>query len=137
MTINEIYDDVDNIRITEFMDAINHKPVKQEGNILTYDAPYSILELLVNYNIDTMGKPTCLVDTVRNVWRDKNYTPWQPLTMLMLEISGNYHLNKNKVMIAEIIYEHRTKQAEAKHESQTEKTKPKQEVVKPKRKMRF
>ncbi len=36
MTFDEIYNDVDNIRITEFMEAIGEKPVKQEGDILIY-----------------------------------------------------------------------------------------------------
>lgn len=109
MTFDEIYKDVDNIRITEFMEAIGEEPVKQEGDILTYNAPYDIEELSVDKDIHTKGKPTCLVDTRRNVWRDRDYTPWQPLTMLMLEISWTYNPDSLKTMIANTIHDHRRK----------------------------
>ena len=110
MSIDEIYNDVDNIRITEFMEAIGEKPVKRDGDILTYNAPYNMEEPLMEMDIHTKGKPTCLVDTRRNVWRDSNYTPWQPLTMLMLEISWTYNPERLKAMIAKTIHEHREKQ---------------------------
>ncbi len=60
MTFDEIYNDVDNIRITEFMEAIGEKPVKQEGDILIYNAPYNIEELSVDKGIHTKGKPHLL-----------------------------------------------------------------------------
>lgn len=103
MTINEIARDVENIRITEFMEAIGEKPVEKNGNILTYNAPYNIEELL-NEGIVTAGKPTCLVDTERNLWRDSNYTPWQPLIMLALEWTWLYSEGRLRHIIAENIY---------------------------------
>ena len=132
MTFDEIYNDLDNIRITEFMEAIGEKPVKQEGDILTYNAPYNIEELSVDRDIHTKGKPTCLVDTRRNVWRDKDYTPWQPLTMLMLEISWTYNPDSLKAMIAKTIHDHRRKQ-----DCVGKKTDPMLKAAAPKRKMRF
>lgn len=132
MSFDEIYNDVDNIRITEFMEAIGEKPVKREGYILTYNAPYNMEELLMNMSIHTKGKPTCLVNTRRNVWRDSNYTQWQPLTMLMLEISWSYNPERLKAMIAKTIHEHRKKQGGV-----GEKTSPKPKAAVPKRKMRF
>lgn len=132
MTFDEIYNDVDNIRITEFMEAIGEKPVKQEGDILTYNAPYDIEELSMDMDIHTKGKPTCIVDTQRNVWRDRNYIPWQPLTMLMLEISWTYNPERLKAMIAKTIYDHRNKQ-----NSLGEKINRKPKMASPKRKMRF
>lgn len=132
MSFDEIYNDVDNIRITEFMEAIGEKPVKREGDILTYNAPYNIEELSTDRNIHTKGKPTCLVDTRRNVWRDRSYTPWQPLTMLMLEISGTYNLASLKAMIAKTIQDHRMKQ-----DSVREEKSPNPRAIVPKRKMRF
>lgn len=137
MTFDEVWNDVENIRITEFMEAIGEKPVRQEGEIITYNAPYDIEELALEMNIHTAGKPTCLVDARRNVWRDSNYTPWQPLMMLVLEMSGIYNPDRLKTMIAETICEHRKKQAEEKRESQPEKIKPKTVPAKPKRKLRF
>lgn len=137
MTFDEIYDDVDNIRITEFLEAIGEKPVQQKGDILTYNAPYNIEELSVNRGIDTKGKPTCLVDTRRNLWRDKNYTPWQPIEMLMLEMSWTYNPDRLRAMIAETIFEHRKKQAVGKCERQVEKLNTKPGTTKPKRKIRF
>lgn len=132
MSFDEIYNDVDDICITEFMEAIGEKPVTREGDILTYNAPYNIEELSTDRNIHTKGKPTCLVDTRRNVWRDRNYTPWQPLTMLMLEISGTYNLASLKAMIAKTIHDHRMKQ-----DSVREKNSSNPKAAVPKRKMRF
>lgn len=137
MTFDEIYDDVDNIPITEFMEAIGEKPVKQEGDIITYNAPYNIEELVMDKDIKTAGKPTCLVDTRRNVWRDKNYTPWQPLTMLALEMTWSSNPDKLRSLIANVIYEHRKKQPEVKQGSQSERVSQKQKSAQPKRKMRF
>ena len=136
MTFDEIYNDVDNIRITEFMEAISEKPVKQDGNILTYNAPYNMEEPLLEMGISTKGKPTCLVDTNRNVWRDSNYTPWQPLTMLMLEMSWTYNPERLKAMVATIIHEHRKKQ-EGVGEKIGPKPKEKPEPPKKKRGMRL
>lgn len=104
MTIREIALDVDNIRITEFMEAIGEKPVAKNDNILTYNAPYNIEELYMEDGIETAGKPTCLVDTERNLWRDSNYTPWQPLIMLALEWTWLYSEGRLRHIIAENIY---------------------------------
>lgn len=105
MTVNEIAADVENIRITEFMEAIGEKPVARNGNILTYNAPYNIEELSLNEGIDTVGKPTCLVDTERNLWRDSNYTPWQSLMMLAAECTWQNSEGRLRHIIAENIYE--------------------------------
>ena len=138
----------DKIPITEFMDAIGEKPISQNGSIITYNAPYNIEELVINYGIRTEGKPTCLVDVENNRWRDKNYTPWQPLKMLALEMTWNYSEGRLNYIIANEIFDYRQRtrvQQEALLEKpdkqSSDKLKQKTEVSsKPsnsKRKMRF
>lgn len=149
-TYEEILNDVinDKIRITEFMDAIGEKPVSQAGTILTYNAPYNIEELAVNNGIRTAGKPTCLVNTENNRWRDKNYTPWQSLKMLALEMTWNYSEGRLNYIIAHEIFDYRQrtkaqqeKCVEKSDKKATDKQKQKPEVSskpsKPKRKIRF
>lgn len=149
-TYEDILNDVinDKIRITEYMEAIGEKPVSRDGNILTYNAPYNIEELVMNYGIRTAGKPTCLVDTERNCWRDENYTPWQPLKMLALEMTWNYSEGRLNYIIAHDIFDYRQRTREQKEESvektdklAADKLEQKPEVsskqTKPKRKMRF
>lgn len=146
----EILNDVinDKIRITEFMEAIGEKPISQDGAIITYNAPYNIEELVMRYDIRTEGKPTCLVDVENNRWRDKNYTPWQPLKMLALEMTWNYSDGRLNYIIAHEIFEYRQR-TRVQHKEQMEKsgkqTVEKQKQMpeisskppKPGRKMRF
>ena len=147
-TLEKIYDDVDNdkIRIEEFMDAIGVKPVKKEGDILIYNAPYNLELQAVNHGYNTAGKPTCLVDTKRNLWCDKNFTPWQPLIMLALELTWIDNPNRLKYVIAHEILDYRQKIAPRNEvqESTSPKLlksaiKPQEKTMnsKPKRKMRF
>lgn len=149
-TYEDVLNDVinDKIRITEFMDAIGKKPVDNTGTLLTYTAPYNIEELVMGYGIRTQGKPTCLVDTKRNCWRDKNYTPWQPLKMLVLEMTGIYHEGRLNHTIAHEIFDYRQKNGVRQEEptklsnTQTvDRLKQKPEVPskpsKPKRKLKF
>lgn len=88
-TIQELMDKVNKIKIEEFLEALNIMPVKREGNILTYNAPYALD--LQGADSATFGKPTCLVDTDRNLWRDKKFTTWQPLIMLAYDMTGYYN----------------------------------------------
>lgn len=88
-TTGELIDELNKIKIEEFLEALDIKPIKREGNILTYNAPYD-LEIVWG-GPNTFGKPTCLVDTERNLWRDKYYTPWQPLFSLAEYMTGYYN----------------------------------------------
>lgn len=84
----ELIDEINKIKIEEFLEALDIKPIKREGNILIYNAPY---DLEIEWGgPETFGKPTCLVDTERNLWRDKYYTPWQPLFSLAHDMTGYY-----------------------------------------------
>ena len=88
-TTKELIDKVNKIKIEEFLAALDIKPIKREGNILTYNAPYDFdMEW---GGPETFGKPTCLVDTERNLWRDKYYSPWQPLFSLAHDMTGYYN----------------------------------------------
>lgn len=149
-TYEDILNDVinDKIRITEFMEAIGEKPVSQNGNILTYNAPYNIEELVMDSGMRTAGQPTCLVDTENNRWRDKNYTPWQPLKMLMLEISWNYSEGRLNYMLANEIYDFRKRKTALQKwpeeipkwqtaDSRKQEPEVSKQPPKPKRKMRF
>lgn len=109
-TINELMAEVNKIRIEEFLESLNIKPVKREGNILTYNAPYA-LDITDSLGPDTFGKPTCLVDTERNLWCDKCSTPWQPLMMLAYEMTGYYNLYRLVGFITDNIKDYR-KQSE-------------------------
>lgn len=85
----ELIDKVNEIKIEDFLAALDIKPIKREGNILTYNAPYDFdMEW---GGPETFGKPTCLVDTERNLWRDKYYSPWQPLFSLAHDMTGYYN----------------------------------------------
>lgn len=137
MGIDEIYDNADNIQITEFMAAIGQKPVREEGHILTYNAPYNLEELCLYDGIRTIGKPTCFVDTKRNVWRDKNYTPWQPIIALVGEIQWECKPEKLKAILASIIFNHRKKEVCKELAVPTAIKEMKKEPVKSKRKMRL
>lgn len=147
-TLEEILKDVENDRISikEFMDAIGAKPIKREGDILIYNAPYNLEMQSVNHGHDTAGKPTCLVDTKRNLWCDKNFTPWQPLDMLVLELTWIDNPDRLKYITAHEIFDYRQKlsQRNSVQDSTLSKflkmvVKPREEsiTVKPKRKMRF
>ncbi len=60
-TTGELIDELNKIKIEEFLEALDIKPIKREGNILTYNAPYDLETVWGGPN--TFGKPTCLVDT--------------------------------------------------------------------------
>lgn len=51
--------DINNLPLEDFMKAIGYEPIKKDGNLLTYNAPYSV-----------GGNATMVVDTEKNGWYD-------------------------------------------------------------------
>ncbi len=148
-TLEKIFRDVENgkIRIKEFMDAIGIKPIRRAGDILVYNAPYNLEMQLINHDYATVGKPTCLVDTKRNLWCDENFTIWQPLYMLALELTWINNHDRLKHIIAHEIFDYRLRlsQGDKVQESTLAKllkiiVKPHEKSItpsKPKRKMKL
>ncbi len=62
--------DLPYIKITDFMAAIGRKPIRKDGDLIVYEAPYNCAHLYREYGIETKDKPTCVVDTVSNSWYD-------------------------------------------------------------------
>ncbi|WP_300614493.1 hypothetical protein [uncultured Duncaniella sp.] len=77
--------DLPYIKITDFMAAIGREPVRKDGKLRVYDAPYNCADLYRSYGIETKDMPTCVVDTVSNSWYDSQYKSYG--------LSGNlFHL---------------------------------------------
>lgn len=51
--------DINNLPLEDFMKAIGYEPIKKDGNLLIYNAPYSV-----------GGNATMVVDTEKNGWYD-------------------------------------------------------------------
>lgn len=85
--------DLPYIKITDFMAAIGRKPIRKDGNLIVYEAPYNCAHLYREYGIETKDKPTCVVDTVSNSWYDsknKSYNLWGDLPQLAGAMFDSY-----------------------------------------------
>lgn len=110
--------------LTDFLKAIGCEPLKKEGSLLIYPAPY-----------DNERKPTMLVDTLSNQWRDMNSKAYGGIYDLAYELTGSCNMSELNRYIAGQMQGHDK-------ESQREKTSAdskaeKHETTKPKRKMRL
>ena len=116
--------DIRKLPLTDFLKAIGCEPLKKEGNLLTYPAPY-----------DNERKPTMLVDTSTNQWRDMESGAYGGIYDLAYELTGSCNMSELN------LYINGQMQGFIK-ESQTVKTQDSPKVErpeppKPKRKMRF
>ncbi len=132
--------DINNLPLEDFMKAIGYEPIKKDGNLLTYNAPYSV-----------GGNATMVVDTEKNGWYDSKEPEkyYGGIYDLAYELTGSCNRSELKLYIATQmkdfkefkIYEVTANGDEA--ESDVTATpisrpeQPKQQPPKPKRKMRF
>lgn len=113
--------DIKNVPLTDFLKAIGYEPLKKDGNLLTYRAPY-----------DNERKPTMLVDTSSNRWRDTKSGAYGGIYDLAYELTGSCNMSELNLYIAGQIGEFDKKQVK---ETTPKAEKP--EPPKPKRKMRL
>lgn len=113
--------DIRNLPLTDFLKAIGCEPVKKEGGLLTYLSPY-----------DNERKPTLLVDTSTNRWRDTQSGAYGGIYDLAYELTGSCNMSELNLYIAGQMGEFDKRQVKETMPN-TEKTEP----PKPRRKMRF
>lgn len=81
--------DIRKLPLTDFLEAIGCEPVKKDGNLLTYPAPY-----------DNERKPTMLVDTSANKWRDTESGSYGGIYDLAYELTGSCNMSELNLYIA-------------------------------------
>ncbi len=113
--------DIRKLPLTDFLKAIGCEPVKKDGNLLTYPAPY-----------DNGRKPTLLVDTSTNQWRDTKSGAYGGIYDLAYELTGSCNMSELNLYIAGQMGEFDKKQVKA-----TPPKAEKAEPSKPRRKIRF
>ncbi|WP_304648024.1 hypothetical protein [uncultured Duncaniella sp.] len=132
--------DINNLPLEDFMKAIGYEPIKKDGNLLIYNAPYSV-----------GGNATMVVDTEKNGWYDSKEPEkyYSGIYDLAYELTGSCNRSELNLYIATHMkdfkefktYEVTVNGDEA--ESDVTATpisrpeQPKQQPPKPKRKMRF
>ena len=116
--------DIRKLPLTDFLKAIGCEPLKKEGNFLTYLAPY-----------DNERKPTMLVDTSTNQWRDINSKAYGGIYDLAYELTGSCNMSELNHYIAGQMqgFNNGSKSVKAPDLPKAEKVEP----PKPRRKMRF
>lgn len=114
--------DIKNLPLTEFMTAIGSEPVKREGNLVTYDSPY-----------ESHGKPTMVVNTAKNTWRDTESGAYGGIYDLAYELTGSCSMSELNLYIATQMSGYQKN--EAKQTAKVEPPKP--EPPKPKRRIKF
>lgn len=114
--------DIKRLPLTDFLKAIGCEPVKKDGNLLTYPAPY-----------DNERKPTMLVDTSANQWRDTQSGAYGGIYDLAYELTGSCNMSELNRYIAGQMQG--CQKNETKQKVKAEQPKP--EPPKPKRKMRL
>lgn len=113
--------DIRKLPLTDFLKAIGCEPLKKEGNLLIYPAPY-----------DNERKPTMLVDTSTNQWRDTKSGAYGGIYDLAYELTGSCNMSELNLYIAGQMGEFDKKRVK-----DTTPKAEKAEAPKPRRKMRF
>ena len=143
--------DIKNLPLEDFMKALGCEPIKKEGNLLTYNAPYS-----------ADSNATMVVDTEKNGWYDSKepekyyggiydlayeltgscnrselnlYIATQMKEFKTYGVTANGEEAEGNVVVAMPVGKPETPKATAKVEPPKEQ--PRQEQPKPRRKMRF
>lgn len=116
--------DIKNSPLTDFLKSIGYEPVKKEGCILTYLSPYN-----------NERKPTLLVDTSKNRWRDIQSGAYGGIYDLAYELTGSCNMSELNRYIAGQMqgFNNDSKSVKAPDLPKAEKVEP----PKPRRKMRF
>ena len=117
--------DIKNVRLTDFMKAIGYEhPVAVDGNLCIYKAPY-----------DANHEPTMIINTETNLWRDTKSGAYGGIYDLAYELTGTCNMSELNFYIAGQMGEFDKRKTV---QGQTPKVEqPRQELEKPKRKMRF
>lgn len=116
--------DIRKLPLTDFLKAIGCEPVKKDGNLLTYPAPY-----------DNERKPTMLVDTSTNQWRDTNSKAYGGIYDLAYELTGSCNMSELNQYISGQMQGFNKESQAAKTQDSLKAERP--EPPKPKRKIRF
>lgn len=116
--------DIRKLPLTDFLKAIGCEPLKKDGNVLTYPAPY-----------DNEKKTTLLVDTSTNQWRDTKSGAYGGIYDLAYEMTGSCNMSElNRYIAGQIQGINKDcKLIKMPDSPKTEKVDP----PKPRRKMRF
>ena len=116
--------DIKNLPLTDFLKALGCEPVRKDGSLLTYPAPY-----------DNGRKPTMLVDTSTNQWRDIQSGAYGGIHDLAYELTGSCNMSElNRYIAGQMQGYSKVCQRE---KSQNVPKVEKPEPPKPKRKMRL
>lgn len=116
--------DIKKLSLTDFLSAIGCEPLKKEGNLLIYPAPY-----------DDERKPTMLVDTSTNRWRDTKSGAYGGIYDLAYELTGSCNMSELNLYINGQMQGFKKESRAAKMPNSPKVERP--ESPKPKRKMRF
>ena len=116
--------DIRKLPLTDFLEAIGCEPVKKGGNLLTYPAPY-----------DNERKPTMLVDTSANKWRDTESGAYGGIYDLAYELTGSCNMSELNLYINGQMQGFNKESQVAKTPDSPKVERP--EPPKPRRKMRF
>lgn len=82
--------DINRIKLTDFMKALGQEhPVAADGNLRIYKAPY-----------DTEKKPTLVINTETNLWRDTKSGAYGGIYDLAYEITGTCNRSELNMYIA-------------------------------------
>lgn len=113
--------DIRKIRLTDFMKALGQEhPVSADGDLRIYKAPY---------NPD--GKPTMVINTQTNLWRDIESGAYGGIYDLAYEMTGSCNRSELNMYIA-------TEMSALQHVGiRHVPDPPKEEPPQPRRKMRF
>ena len=116
--------DIKNLPLMDFLKAIGCEQVKKEGGIMTYLSPY-----------DSERKPTLLVDTSTNRWRDIQSGAYGGIYDLAYELTGSCNMSElNRYITGQM---QGCLQDSQRDKSQNVPKEEKTEPPKPKRKMRL
>lgn len=116
--------DIKKLSLTDFLKAIGCEPMKKEGALLTYLSPYN-----------NERKPTLLVDTSTNRWRDIQSGAYGGIYDLAYELIGSCNMSELNRYIAGQMqgFNNGCKSVKTPDLPKAEKV----EAPKPRRKMRF
>ena len=113
--------DIRSIKLTDFMKALGQEqPVSADGDLRIYKAPY-----------DEEGKPTMVINTRTNLWRDTETGAYGSIYDLAYEMTGSCNRSELNMYIATQMSA--LQQISIRHVPDP----PKEEPAQPKRRMRF
>ena len=82
--------DIKNVKLTDFMKALGQEnPVAADGSLRIYNAPY-----------DKEGKPTMIINTETNLWRDTKSGAYGGIYDLAYELTGSCNMSELNRYIA-------------------------------------